>query len=167
MFRCLCCSRLNCAFCALCRMLLTLLSWRHQIHVYIYAACTSNHLSSHCTSLFIQSVHPKSFEFASKVIRSCFDNGARLLRMCSEVGSKKTNDRLSNFIHSSKAPNTCVYVCGYHIQPSVQSSLFLYYSVCASKMICSLKVIRSCFDNDSRLLRMCLEVASIMIGVPI
>ena len=166
MFICLCCSMPNCAFAlfVVCylhffhegtKYMHTFMRLVHPTicpviaHLYLFSLCIQNHLN----------LHRKWFEAASTMVRGCFECVRKLVR--------KTNDRLSNFIHSSKAPNTCVYVCGYHIQPSVQSSPFLYYSVCASKMICSLKVIRSCFDNDSRLLRMCLEVASIMIGVPI
>ena len=97
-------------------------------------------VSLFCFSLCIQNdlnLHRAWFEVASTMIRCCFERFRKLFE----------NDRCSypNFMHI-KAPNTCVYVCGYNIQ---LASVISIYWVCASKTIWIWFGSDSNFHNDS------------------
>jgi len=109
MFISLCCSMPNCAFAL---FVVCYLHFFHEgtkyMHTFmrlvhpticpviahsIFGLCIQNHLNS------------------SKVIRSCFDNGSRLLRMCSEVGSKKQMIGYPTLsIHLRHQIRVCMYV---------------------------------------------------------
>ena len=96
-------------------------------------------VSLFCFSLCIQNdlnLHRSWFEVASTMIRCCFERFRKLFE----------NDRCSypNFMHI-KAPNTCVYVCGYNIQ--LVSVISIYWA-CASKTIWIWFGSDSNFQND-------------------